>query len=72
MDIELPGMSGLEAVEQIMSVRPMPILVLSSQVTGDGEIAAAALAAGALEAIAKDELRCASRAATRRRRSGSA
>ncbi len=58
-------MSGLEAVEQIMSVRPTPILVLSSQVTGDGEIAAAALAAGALEAMAKDEL-AAARAGRRR------
>jgi two-component system chemotaxis response regulator CheB len=56
MDIELPGMSGLEAVEQIMSVRPTPILVLSSYVTGGGATAAAALAAGALEAIGKDDL----------------
>jgi two-component system chemotaxis response regulator CheB len=56
MDVQLPGMSGLEAVEQIMSIRPTPILVLSSQVTADGEIAAAALAAGALEAIAKGAL----------------
>jgi two-component system, chemotaxis family, protein-glutamate methylesterase/glutaminase len=56
MDIQLPGMSGLEAVEQIMSVRPTPILVLSSLVKGDGETAAAALAAGALEAIGKDDL----------------
>ena len=56
MDIELPGMSGLEAVEQIMSARPTPILVLSSHVTGDGESAAAVLAAGALEAIGKDDL----------------
>lgn len=55
MDIHLPGMSGLEAVEQIMSVRPTPILVLSSY-TREGGNAAAALAAGALEAIGKDDL----------------
>jgi len=54
MDIELPGMSGLEAVEQIMSVRPTPILVLSSYVTGG--TAAAVLAAGALDAVGKDDL----------------
>jgi two-component system chemotaxis response regulator CheB len=56
MDIELPGMSGLEAVEQIMSVRPTPILVLSSHIDGTNDMAAAALAAGALDAIAKDDL----------------
>jgi two-component system chemotaxis response regulator CheB len=56
MDIELPGMSGLDAVEEIMSVRPLPILVLSGHVGRTTEIAAAALAAGALEAVAKDDL----------------
>jgi two-component system chemotaxis response regulator CheB len=56
MDIELPGMSGLEAVEQIMSVRPTPILVLSSHVDPANANAAAALAAGALDAIAKGDL----------------
>jgi two-component system, chemotaxis family, protein-glutamate methylesterase/glutaminase len=56
MDIELPGMSGLEAVEEIMSVRPLPILVLSGHVNANTENAAAALAAGALEAFAKDDL----------------
>ena len=30
MDIELPGMDGLAAVEEIMSSRPLPILVLSA------------------------------------------
>jgi two-component system chemotaxis response regulator CheB len=56
MDIELPGMSGLDAIEQIMSVRPTPILVLSSHVSSSGATAAAALAAGALEAMSKDSL----------------
>ncbi len=55
MDVELPGKDGLEAVGEIMSSRPLPILVLSSHVAGS-EKAAAALAAGALDAIAKDDL----------------
>lgn len=54
MDIELPGMSGFEAVEHMMSVCPLPILVLSSYV--NVEIAAVTLAAGALDAVRKDEL----------------
>jgi two-component system, chemotaxis family, protein-glutamate methylesterase/glutaminase len=53
MDIELPGMSGLEAVERIMGLAPVPILVLSGQVASDSEAAAAALAAGALDALPK-------------------
>ena len=56
MDIELPGMNGLEAIEEIMSVQPVPILVLSGHVGRSTENAAAALAAGALEAVAKDDL----------------
>ena len=54
MDIELPGMSGLEAVEEIMSARPTPILILSSYVSTNSNVAAAALASGALEAIGKE------------------
>jgi len=56
MDVELPGMNGLEAVGEIMSSRPLPILVLSGYVGAGSEKAAAALAAGALDAIAKDDL----------------
>ena len=56
MDLELPGMGGLEAVEEIMSAGPLPILVLSSHVGTKTQNAAAALAAGALDAIAKDDL----------------
>jgi two-component system chemotaxis response regulator CheB len=56
MDIELPGMSGLEAVERIMSVAPTPILVLSAHAEPSSGNSAAALAAGALDALAKDSL----------------
>ena len=60
MDIELPGMDGLAAVELIMDTRPMPIIVLSSYVGAGSAKAAAALAAGALDAVAKDDLDLAS------------
>src|SRR5258706_14591542 len=56
MDIELPGMNGIAAIELIMSSEPLPMLVLSSQVGRGGARAAAALAAGALEAVNKDDL----------------
>jgi two-component system chemotaxis response regulator CheB len=56
MDIHLPGMNGIQAVEQIMSSRPVPILVLSSLLGSGSELAAAALAAGAIDAVAKDDL----------------
>jgi two-component system chemotaxis response regulator CheB len=56
MDLELPGMSGLEAVEQIMGLDPVPILVLSAHVGPRSNRAAAALAAGALDAVHKEAL----------------
>jgi two-component system chemotaxis response regulator CheB len=57
MDLEMPGMGGTTAIEQIMRERPVPILVLSAHAGRDSESAAAALAAGALEAIGKSSLR---------------
>jgi two-component system chemotaxis response regulator CheB len=56
MDIQLPGMDGLAAVGQIMSNHPVPILVISAYVGAGTDRAAAALAAGALDAISKDDL----------------
>lgn len=56
MDLELPGMSGLDAVERIMANSPTPIVVLSDYSGGGSATASAALAAGALAAIPKAEL----------------
>ena len=56
MDLELPGMQGLEAVEEIMGAHPVPVAVVSSHVGARSGTAAAALAAGAVEALAKDDL----------------
>jgi two-component system, chemotaxis family, protein-glutamate methylesterase/glutaminase len=56
MDVELPGMGGLDAVGEIMSTRPLPILVLSAYVGHSSDRTAAALAAGALDALDKTDL----------------
>lgn len=51
MDMELPGMGGLGVIEQIMTTRPVPILVLAAR--DDADTAFAALAKGALEVMEK-------------------
>lgn len=56
MDLELPGMSGGNAIEQIMSAQPVPILVLAGGASRGSEPALASLGAGALEVLSKDEL----------------
>jgi two-component system chemotaxis response regulator CheB len=54
MDLHLPVMNGIEAIERIMAIRPTPILVYSAFVDGDDRgNAAAALAAGAVDVMAK-------------------
>lgn len=54
MDLHLPVMNGIEAIERIMAVRPTPILVHSAFVDGDDrDNATAALAAGAVDVMSK-------------------
>jgi two-component system, chemotaxis family, protein-glutamate methylesterase/glutaminase len=57
MDLEMPGMGGLRAIQQIMGDRPLPILVLSDYAGKGSERAAEAMAAGALDAMPKTGLR---------------
>jgi two-component system chemotaxis response regulator CheB len=57
MDLELPGMNGVEAIKRIMSSNPTPTVVLSAYAERGSERAAAALAAGALDTLPKDQLR---------------
>ncbi|MDQ6750443.1 MAG: response regulator, partial [Actinomycetota bacterium] len=56
MDLEMPGMGGTSAIDQIMRERPVPILVLSAYAGKGSDRAAAALTAGALEAMDKSSL----------------
>ncbi|PKQ29101.1 MAG: chemotaxis response regulator protein-glutamate methylesterase [Actinobacteria bacterium HGW-Actinobacteria-10] len=58
MDIHMPRMDGLVAIEQIMAYHPTPILVVSSSVHGEGMGRAFdALRIGALDVIKKPEAR---------------
>ena len=51
MDLEMPGLHGLEAIDAIMRAKALPILVVSS--VADARNACEALRRGALEVIAK-------------------
>lgn len=56
MDLELPGMSGGDAIEQIMNTQPVPILVLAGGVERGSAKALASLGAGAVDVLSKDAL----------------
>ena len=54
MDLDLPIMNGIEAIERIMASHPTPIVVYSAFVDGAGSPnALAAMAAGAVDIVAK-------------------
>jgi two-component system chemotaxis response regulator CheB len=53
MDLEMPVMNGMQAIEEIMSSKAAPILVVSS--VADARNAYEAVARGALEVIGKPE-----------------
>lgn len=55
LDVEMPRMNGLDFLERIMRLRPMPVVMLSS-VTPEGSAAAIrALSTGAVDVMAKPE-----------------
>ncbi|HTR69248.1 MAG TPA: chemotaxis-specific protein-glutamate methyltransferase CheB [Mycobacteriales bacterium] len=54
MDLHLPVMNGIQAIERIMALRPTPIVVYSSFVDGEDRAnAESAYAAGAVDVMAK-------------------
>ncbi len=53
MDVEMPGMGGIEAVRQIMRAAPTPILMVSSLTHEGSRVTMEALNAGALDFVAK-------------------
>lgn len=56
MDIVMPVMNGVQATEYIMAYHPTPILVITSMLPQDMEIAFKALNAGALDVIERPSI----------------
>ncbi len=53
LDIEMPGMSGLEFLTRLMRARPMPVVMLSSLTSRGSDAAVRALSTGAIDCILK-------------------
>ena len=53
LDVEMPGMNGLEFLEKIMRLRPMPVIMVSSLTEAGAAAAIRALETGAFDCIAK-------------------
>src|SRR4029079_12638247 len=53
LDVEMPNMNGLEFLERLMRLRPMPVIMVSTLTTRGAEVTLAALELGAVDCIAK-------------------
>ncbi|GAA3905235.1 chemotaxis response regulator protein-glutamate methylesterase [Halomonas cibimaris] len=56
LDVEMPRMDGLDFLERLMRLRPMPVLMVSSLTQSGSEITLKALELGALDFVAKPGL----------------
>jgi two-component system chemotaxis response regulator CheB len=55
LDIELPGMNGIEFLKKLMGVRPMPVLVVSGHTDASADLTLEALQNGAIDCIQKPD-----------------
>jgi two-component system chemotaxis response regulator CheB len=56
LDVEMPGMNGLDFLEKIMQLRPTPVIIVSGATQQGNETTARALALGAVDCYAKSEM----------------
>jgi two-component system, chemotaxis family, protein-glutamate methylesterase/glutaminase len=55
LDIQMPGMDGLAALEQILAIRPVPVIMVSSLTQRSADITLNCLDRGAMDYVAKPE-----------------
>jgi two-component system chemotaxis response regulator CheB len=53
LDVALPGMSGIEFLQKIMELRPMPVIMVSSLTAEGAETSLTALQIGAVDVVQK-------------------
>ncbi len=53
LDIEMPGMNGLDFLTRLMRARPMPVVMMSSLTAAGSEAAVQALSRGAVDCMVK-------------------
>ncbi|MBK1618381.1 chemotaxis response regulator protein-glutamate methylesterase [Lamprobacter modestohalophilus] len=56
LDVEMPRMDGLDFLERLMRLRPMPVLMVSSLTQSGSEVTLRALELGALDFVAKPSI----------------
>jgi two-component system, chemotaxis family, protein-glutamate methylesterase/glutaminase len=56
LDIEMPGMNGLDFLAKIMALRPMPVVVISGLTARGADTSMRALQIGAFDCFAKPDL----------------
>jgi len=56
LDVEMPKMDGLDFLERLMRLRPMPVLMVSSLTERGSEITMRALELGAVDFVAKPKI----------------
>lgn len=53
LDVEMPDMNGLEFLERIMRLRPMPVVMVSTLTQAGADVSIAALELGAVDCVGK-------------------
>jgi len=56
LDVEMPRMDGLDFLERLMRLRPMPVVMVSSLTRSGSEVTLRALELGAVDFVAKPEM----------------
>ncbi len=56
LDVEMPHMNGLEFLEKVMRLRPLPVIMVSSLTERGGAVTISAMEIGAFDCVAKPTL----------------